>query len=147
MLDTIVKKRIQALTLILVVSVFLTTTTAHAATELIDAEKGGKIEIAKGVWFVVKAKTLKADTLISAEMVKDNGRVSFIFGPCGTVFRKTNGIEKDKPAHLRVSWEALEDTEDLTLIGPGGEGIEPDVNDDRVVWKIPHFSLYYYRRR
>jgi hypothetical protein len=56
-------------------------------------------------------------------------------------------LEKD--AELEVSWKIVEGAEDLTLYyGEGGEEIEPyEIKKNKIIWRIPHFSLYYFRRR
>jgi len=58
-----------------------------------------------------------------------------------------NQLEKD--AELEVSWKIVEGAEDLTLYyGEGGEEIEPyKIKKNKIIWRIPHFSIYYFRRR
>lgn len=142
MLSTILRKRAQALAVILVLSVFLVATTVFAATKLIEAKKGGVVQIAQGVELVIRPNALEEDTVIAASMELQRKRVVFEFGPDGTKFRK--------PAHLSLSWaamEALGDLESLTLYGEDGEEIEPKIKGWGMEYPIDHFSLYYHRRR
>jgi hypothetical protein len=211
-------KRTQILMLILALSVFLIETTAFAATELIKANKGGKIKLAPGVQLKFEKAVLKKDTVIYGEIIFSGDQVTFHFGPSGLVFydyeyadkldklverhRKKLGkleedyeedkqkleekyaddpdkyskkleklekerkekLEKEKKEHeekskklekesekkdieaeLEVSWELVVDALDLTLYGDAV--IWPEINKNKVKWKIPHFSRYYYRRR
>jgi hypothetical protein len=124
----------------------LTTTIALAATKYID-EEGGTIDIARGVSFVVPEGSLITErgnnqgVVITVHRLMFRKTVIFRFGPCGTQFSESN------PAMLCVTWQALGRTEDLVLHGPDGLLIEPEVYRWGVIWRIPHFSIYYYRRR
>jgi hypothetical protein len=140
MLNTILRKRAQVLAAILVLSVVLIATTAFAATEYIKAKRGGIVPVAPGVSLVIKPGALAEDTVISANMKVKRNHISFCFGPSGTVF--------SKPAELCISWQAIDDVEDLTLYGEDGEGIEPAKTTRwGVKYYIEHFSMYYFRRR
>jgi hypothetical protein len=78
--------------------------------------------------------------VICAEVYRTGSRVEFAFGPHNIHF-VTPAVE------LKMTWEVLgDDIEDLTLYGEG-EALEPEIQPWGVVWRIPHFSLYYYRRR
>jgi len=139
MLSKVLKKRAQLLAVILVLSLLLTATTAFAVSEYITAKKGGVIGIAQGVKLVILPRALKEDTLISADMLKKKKRIEFTFEPDGTVFAK--------PAILKIAWSAIEDLEDLVLYGLDGEKIRPRIKGWGLEYRIPHFSLYYFRRR
>jgi hypothetical protein len=141
MLHTIVKKRAQILALSLVLSVLLIAATAFASTEVIGKE-GGRIYLSPTAYLDVPCGALEEDTVISADMVKEKKLTSFYFGPSGTVFAAK------RPAELWVSWEELGRVDSYTLYGEDGKGIEPSGKTVfGVMWRIPHFSLYYYRRR
>jgi len=140
--NTILRKRAaQALTAILALSILLTATIALATTNLIRADKGGEIKIAKGVTFVVPSGALKEDTVISADMKWTKDYICFYFGPDGTSFAP--------PAQLRISWYTISkmDIADPILYGENGEKIMPQIKNWRGAWPIPHFSVYYFRRR
>jgi hypothetical protein len=140
--NTVLRKRAaQALAAILVLSILLTATIALAATYSIRAGKGGEIKIAKGVTFVVPSGALKEDTVISADMKWTKDHICFYFGPDGTTF--------DPPAELRISWYTIGkmDMADAILYGENGEKIMPQVKNWQGAWPIPHFSMYYFRRR
>ena len=137
MLDTILRRRAQAL--VLVLSLVLSVTAVFAATELIEAKKGGTINIAPGVRLVIRPGALEEDTAISADMIQKRDRILFRFKPSRTEFLK--------PAELRIHWQAIEDVEDLILYGEDGEEIEPEIRGWGTKYYIEHFSLYYFRRR
>lgn len=143
MLNTILKKRAQALAVILILSVLLTATTALAATKFVKADKGRVIHIAPGVKLVIPPEALEEDTVVSADMEKTDDYIDFYFGPSRTKFAK--------PAELRITWQAISrmDVDDLTLYNTDGKEIEiePDIKSWGVIYYIDHFSLYYYRRR
>jgi hypothetical protein len=155
MLNTVTKRRVQVLTLVVVLLVLLTATTALANTRLIRAKYGGLIALRRGTWFIVPPGSLEENTVISARMERENGYINFIFGPCGTTFAE------DKPALLCITWRALcelgkEDNDrscvrlrDIVLYSESGEEIDviPEIKRWGVMWRVPHFSLYYYRRR
>jgi flagellar biosynthesis GTPase FlhF len=88
MLNIIVRKRIHVLAVILVLLVFMTAATAFGATEFVKAHKGGEIDIDKGIKFVIPAKSMEEDAVISVDMKKDGDSFSiyFDFGPGGTGF-------------------------------------------------------------
>lgn len=116
--------------------------TALAASKLITAKKGGTIDMAPGVELVIRPNALEEDTVISADMWIESGRIVYSFSPGGTVFSKS--------AKLIISREVLEDTDvdDLILYGEDGEAIEPRKNKKKyLVYDIDHFSAYYHRRR
>ena len=141
------RKRAQVIAAISVLSVFLIASTAFAVTKLIRATTGGIIAVARGVWFVVPPGSLQEDTPISVTARKTDDGVDFIFGPSGTTFRPS--------AKLCMTWQAIygsaavRDLEGIKLYDENGEKLEARVEMRRcgVVWHIPHFSLYYYRRR
>ena len=83
--------------------------------------------------------TLESDTVISANMVYKSNAIDFVFGPSGTTF--------NQPMELKVFWDALEDLDDYTLYGEGRSKLEPEICEWGLIYRIPHFSLYYYRRR
>jgi hypothetical protein len=140
MLYTIPRKRIQALSLALILTMLVISVTAFAATELISAKKGGKIEVAQGVLAVIKPHALEEDTIISANMEVTRDRISFVFGPSGTQFKK--------PMELYISWSVIDDVEDLAIYGEDNEEIEPvKINGRGLKYHINHFSIYYFRRR
>ena len=147
MLDRIPRRSTQALRTILALSLLLTATLAFAATRLIKVDKGGTINVGPGVNFVVPPNALEEDTEISVDMVRTDDGIDFCFGPSGTTF--------DPPAELRMTWQAIKgtgkatDPEDIRLYNEDGEEIEtePEIRKWGVIWRIPHFSLYYYRRR
>ena len=140
MLNTILRKRAQVLAVILVLSLLLIAATAFAATKYISAKKGGTVDIAPGVSLVIKPGVLEEDTAISANMKVKRNRISFSFRPSGAEF--------SKPVELCISWQAIDDVEDLTLYGENGEEIEPAKTTRwGVKYYIEHFSMYYFRRR
>ena len=140
MLNTVLRKRVQVLLPVLVLSVLLVAATAFAATEYISAKRGGTVDVAPGVSLVIKPGALAEDTVISANMKVKRDRISFRFGPSGTEF--------SKPAVLCISWRAIDGVEDLTLFGEDGEEIEPAKTTGwGLKYYIEHFSIYYFRRR
>lgn len=139
MLNAILRKRAQVLSLILVLSVLLIVTSAFAATKFIKARSGGVVRIDRGVRLVIRPRALEEDTVISANMIQEQNRICFHFGPDDTEFLK--------PAELCVSWRAIDDVDDLTLYGEDNEEIKPEVKRWGVKYYIEHFSLYYFRRR
>jgi len=141
MLNTTAGKRAQTLALTMVLSILLASTTTLAATRIIRANRGGIIRIAQGVKLVIRHAALERDTMISADMVREHGRVCFCFGSDGTAFAD------DKPAELRISWQAIDDVDDPVLYGDNGEEIEPDIAGWGLRYYIGHFPMYYYRRR
>jgi hypothetical protein len=130
-----------------VLSILLITSIAFAVTRLIRAESGGTIALAPGVWLVIPPGSLEEDTPISVTARKTDDGINFIFGPSGTTF--------DPPAKLCMTWQAIygkadvKDLEGVRLYNENGDELEAKVEVGRygVVWHIPHFSLYYYRRR
>jgi hypothetical protein len=119
---------------------------ASLAEKYIRNERGGSIDITRGTRLVVPPQAMvmeKKGVVISADTIKRKEYVCFDFRPDGTVFAE------NKPAELRAARETLNryGVDDLTLYGPDDEEIQPDVNTRGVVWRIPHFSLYYFRRR
>lgn len=144
MLNTILRKK--AILMLLALLLLLVTTLAYAANQYID-RSGGSIDIAEGVCFVVPENSLVTvrgndqGVVITANMLVIRKTVVFGFAPDGTQFSRKN------PAMLCMTWEALGDPEDLILHGPGGLLIEAETYSWGVMWRIPHFSIYYYRRR
>lgn len=143
MLRTFLQKRAKVIApifILLVLSLFLTAI-ASAETTFIEAGKSGRVVMQRGVKLRILRNALEEDTLISAEMVITEDQVDFIFGP--------SPLSLNVPALLKISWGAAEDLglDGSTLIGPYGEEIEPSVDDWGMIWEIPHFSLYYHRRR
>jgi len=140
-------RRTQILVLISVLSVLLITSTAFAVTKLIKAKNGGVINVAPGILFEVPAGSLEADTQISVTMTETDTGIDFQFGPSGTVF--------DPPAKLFMTWQAIygrandKDAEDIKLYNEDGEELDVSIEETSsgVLWYIPHFSIYYYRRR
>jgi hypothetical protein len=146
MLNTILRKRAQVLVLILVLSVLVTAATAFAATRIIRAKKGGKIDVAPGVSLVIKPGGLAEDAVVSAYMKVKRNRICFSLN--AAALDDGDDIELTKPAALNVSWLAIHGVEDLTLYGQNGEEIEPAKKTRwGVRYDIEHFSLYYFRRR
>ena len=141
MLNKIIKKRAQVLTLILVLSVFLTAMTASAATERIG-KKGGIIDIADGVDLVVPEGAIEGKPIeITADMYWKGDSIEFDFGPSPMTF--------ELRLRLRITWEALEEMglDTFTLYAPGWRELQPTEHPWGLLWKIKHFSLYYCRRR
>ncbi len=142
MLSTTPGRRLQVLVLITILSAFLATE-AFAVSKFIEADVGGTMSLAKGVTFVIPPGALDEDTMIQAHVVMNKNRISYTFGPDGTVF--------NKPALLVVSWEVLEDAgvEDVNLYGEDGKRIKPKAlkKEESFAYRIEHFSLYYHRRR
>ena len=144
MLEAIFKKRARVATAIfamLVLSALFTATSTHAVTVFVEGHDNVSIEIADGVELEIPRGALKEDTFLSADMEITEDQVRFIFGPSAMEFKKS--------LKLRIRWDVIEglDLETFTLFGPDGEEIEPQINDSEMTWKIPHFSLYYHRRR
>ena len=139
MFNTVLRKRSQSFALVLVLAALLIATTAFAATKLIIAQKGGRINVAEGVVFVIRPGALEEDTVISVDMIRKKKRIIFEFGPDDTRF--------SRPAELKISWEVLEDVDDFTLYGERGEEILPRKTGWGLIYEIEHFSLFYFRRR
>jgi hypothetical protein len=145
------KRSVQALAAILVLSVLLTTTIALAAAKqkFIRGNKGGTVTISRAVQLVVPPGAVDKNTYIQAEMVRTTERVIFKFRPEGLVFKE--GI----PAELQADLKAVSDAVDLKLYFAPDEAdpdnytevIYPDITDEKAVWRIEHFSIYYFRRR
>lgn len=140
MLDTSTSRRTQLLASIFVLSIFLISTIASAATEAIG-KKGGMVQIAPGVSLVVPEDAVKKRTIISADMYWTADSVEFLFGPSPMSFSEN--------LSLKITWEVINsmDLDDFTLYGPNKEQIQPVKKSWGLMWKIKHFSLYYYRRR
>lgn len=146
MLNTILRKRAQVLTLILVISVLVTAATAFAVTSIIEAKKGGKIGVAPGVLLVIKPGGLEEDAVVSANMKVKGNRTCFSLN--AAALDDGDDVDLTKLAVLNVSWEAIDGVEDLILYGQDGEEIEPAKTTRwGVKYYIEHFSLYYFRRR
>jgi hypothetical protein len=142
MLHVILKKRIQVLVSVAVMSLLLTAAAVFAASQFIRAESGGTVNIVDGAELVIPPKSLKEDTEVYAGMKEKRDLVIFEFGPEGTRF--------SKPSVLHVSWQLISDlgdVEDLTLYGENGGKLKPKITRWGPVYRIKHFSLYYYRRR
>ena len=142
MLHTFLRKRAYAFTLIVVLSILLTAMTAYAASKLIVAKKGGTIDVAPGVKLVIRPKALEEDTVISADMWIESGRIVYDFSPDGVVFSKS--------AKLIISRKILKSAgvNDLVLYSEDGEAIRPRKKKKKfLVYEIDHFSAYYHRRR
>jgi len=132
----------QLYALLMILSVGLLVATAFSATQLVEAKKGGTIHIAPGVELKILPGALEVDTVISADIIREEDYIGYWFGPDGTTFAK--------PARLQVSLKVLndvEDVDDFTLYGEYGEEITPRIKGKRLIYHIPHFSLYYFRRR
>ena len=141
MTSKVVRRNLVILPIVLILSILLATTTALAVTKPIKAKNGGVIKIADGVSLKIERDSLPGDTLISAEMTLDDEYVDIEFGPGGTIF--------SEPAKLRIDLKVLDEMglDGLTLFWEGGEEIEPDIGKKYAEYEIPHFSIYYYRRR
>ena len=147
MSSKILGKRTQVITLISVLSMLLIATTAFAVTKRIRARNGGVISPNPGILFKVPAGSLEANTRISVTMTETDTGINFQFGPSGTVF--------DPPAKLFMTWQAIygrandRNAEDIKLYNEDGEELDVSIEktSSGVVWYIPHFSIYYYRRR
>ena len=145
MLNITMRRKLQIAGTILVLSVLLAAMTALAVTQLVKAGPGGTIDIADGISLKIKPHSLTDDVEITAEMwlVEDEigNRVEFSFLPDSIIF--------GEPAKLIVNMDVINamGLEQLTLYGPGDEPIEPDLKGNRAIYEIPHFSIYYYRRR
>lgn len=139
MLNTILRKRAHLSAAVIAISLLMIATTAFAVTKLIEAKKGGTLEIAEGVELVVPPQALEEDTIISADMKMKSKSITFKFKPDGTVFVK--------PAKLQIAWSAIQDVDDLTLYEKNGDEIEPRITGWGLEYEISHFSLYYFRRR
>jgi hypothetical protein len=119
---------------------------AIVAVKYMRKKQGGKVRIARGARLVILPRAMITDKkgmVISASAVKRDNYVCLDLRPDGASFDKT------KPAELRVTWEMLNrhDIDELTLYSSNGEEIKPETKAWGVVWRIPHFSLYYFRRR
>jgi len=146
MLNIILRKRAQVLALILALSVILVAATAFAATEIIKARRGGRIDVAPGVSLVIKPGGLEEDAAVSATMKVKRNRIYFSFSAAAV--DDGSDVELTKPAELYVSWQAVDGVEDLTLYGEDGEEIEPaKATKWGAKYYIDHFSLYYFVRR
>ena len=141
MLSATVRRNLIILPMVLVLSILLLATTAFATTKLIKAQSGGVVKMADGIRLKVENGSLEKDTYISAEVMWGDDYIDFEFGPDGTTF--------SEPAKLRISQKVLDEMglDGLTLYGEQGEKIEPNTNGGYVEYEIPHFSIYYYRRR
>jgi hypothetical protein len=147
MLNTILRKRAQALALILVLSVLLVAATAFAATEIIRAKRGGVVCVGPGVSLEIKPRGLEEDAIVSADMKVKRNRISFSFS--AVALDDGDDVELTKPAVLCVSQRVANDLEDLTLYGKNGEEIEPvrTTRHGAECYLLEHFSIYYFRRR
>ncbi len=139
MLNTILRKRAQLLVMILVISMLMIATTSFAATKLIKARTGGVLRIDNGVRLRIPPRALKEDTVISADILREEDRIVFDFTPDGLIFAR--------PARLRIGWSVVMEMDDFIMRGPDGEKIWPRVRWWGLEYKIRHFSLYYFRRR
>lgn len=143
MIGISLRKKVQLLTVLTVLAMFLFATQSHAASKLIKADEGGIIRIARGIRLLIPPKALKEDTIIRARVGIEDDCICYSFGPDGTTFRK--------PALLIVSWQVLEyaDVEDYSLYGEDGERIKSKTlkKAECMLYKLRHFSLYYHRRR
>ncbi|MBD3183845.1 hypothetical protein GF312_16290 [Candidatus Poribacteria bacterium] len=149
MFKTAMRQKFGLVFLIFLISAFLFTSLSYAATESkVTAEDGGKIKIARGVTFWIPPESLKTDTPIYADMWREKKFIVFEFGPDGTKFRR--------PAELRIQWQSIRDASNFVLYGEKGEQIKPEINiisykrsaiNIELVYKIEHFSIYYFRRR
>ena len=148
MLSITPKKGACILALIIVLSVALAASSAHAATKRIKAKSGGVIKVDKGIKFRIPPRSLEKDTTITIDVIQEQDYVAFEFGPSGTIFAE------DKPAQLMVTWRALAllGISDPTLYGEDDEPVHPNMKWYGLKYGIKgfyleHFSLYYYRRR
>jgi len=141
MLKYMISRKIQLTAIIITMVVLLGLTAAFAVTKLIQADKGGEIEMAEGVKLTIPPGALFEDTEISADMGLIDGYILYVFEP--------SPMNVSSPLKLSLTWQAIVDLElmDLILHGPYGELIEPVPTDDGLEWPIPHFSTYYHRRR
>jgi len=141
MSNTMLRKRIQVVALILVVSLFLAVTATLATTKLIKAKNGGKLNIASGeAKLVIPPGALEEDTVISADMIEEGEYIYFQFEPDGLTFAE--------PATLMISQSVIDKLEDTILYGPGSLEILPGYSNRKwMEYQIDHFSLYYFRRR
>jgi len=112
---------------------------AYSCTQFIKAKTGGSILVRPDptVWLDIPKNALESNTVISATMQYKTNSIEFVFGPCGTSF--------STPMELKVFWAAAEELDDFTLYG--ASEIEPEICEWGLLYRIPHFSLYYYRRR
>jgi len=143
MLNTELRKRIHPLVIAWVMSVFLIAVAAVAATELIDAKRGGRIEIDEGLTLTILPKALSENTEISVNIKeRENGQLVFLqFEPDGLTFAD------NKPARLFASRDFIGEGSDLTLYTSDGTAIKPKPKRHGAEWELDHFSLYYFRRR
>jgi hypothetical protein len=148
MLNRIPGRRAYILSLVLILSVLLTATTVSAATKYMKAKFGGTIYITSGVKLVIPKDALPVtdnkdikSMAISADVELANDRVSFMLGPSGLSF--------NVPLRLEISWSSIIslDLDSFVLYGPNGEEIRPQLTSYGLRYDIPHFSLYYHRRR
>jgi hypothetical protein len=140
MLKTIAGKKAFTLTVAFVLSVILIAT-VYADIKLITAKKGGTVRAERGAELVIPPGALAEDTVISARLDIQNDVIDLVFGPHGTEF--------NPPAVFKVSWTLINKygIEDYTVYGPDGETIVPETTNKGLEYQVPHFSLYYYRRR
>ncbi len=101
------------------------------------------VNIVHGISLRVEPHSVQEDAVISADIACPDGteNINFSFKPDNTSF--------DKPAKLRVSMDAIGEMglTQLTLYGPDDEAIQPSIKGNYAIYEIPHFSIYYYRRR
>lgn len=115
----------------------------------IKAKEGGTVYIDDGIQLVIPPGSLKSDTHIIANFMRNHKKAKFVFRPKGITFAD------DKPAQLQAELSAVGDADGLTLYYAPDETdpdyytetIEPEVVGGIVIWRISHFSLYYYRTR
>lgn len=166
MLKTTVKKRTFALTIIMALAMIMASKTAFGkvvksfestatstsstftnpsmisakSTKLVSADEGGTVSVYTGLSIVIPPGALDEDTSISAELEWKRKSIKYRFFPSPMTF--------NVPVELRATWSCVEamGLKDFVLYGEG-EQIEPEVTEDGLIWQIPHFSLYYYRRR
>jgi hypothetical protein len=113
---------------------------SYSSTELIKAAEGGTIYVDPGVQVVIPPGALEEDTVISVSLVFSKDKIEFGFHPSPLSFLI--------PVDLMLFWHAVGPLglEDFIIYGEG-ETVEPEVYEWGALYKIPHFSLYYYRRR
>jgi len=139
MLNTILSKKERLSGLLLALSVSL-------ASKYVRKGRGGKVRLARGMQLVILPQAILTDRkgiVISTGAVQRRKYICLDLGPDGTTFAK------DKPAELRATWKAISryNIDGLTLYGEDGKEIEGYETELGAVWYIPHFSLYYFRRR
>ncbi|MBD3184735.1 hypothetical protein GF312_20810 [Candidatus Poribacteria bacterium] len=145
MLNTNFWKKFQIASLVLAVLMVFSVNSALAGSEVIDPEEGGTIRICKGLALRILPNSfgddVKEEIVISAYLNEDRDSVNICFGPSGTVF--------EKPALLCITWEAIikYGIIDPFLYSPDGGFVFPEIRNWGLFWRIPHFSIYYFRRR